>query len=40
MLAVAQPDGFGFDEEGRLILRTGRGLLTICRKGSPPPFGG
>ena len=38
-LAVAQPDGFGFDEEGRLILRTGRGLLSMCRKGAPPPFG-
>jgi len=40
MLAVAQPDGFGFDDQGRLILRTGRGLLTMCRKGTPPPFGG
>ena len=40
MLAVAQPDGFGFDDEGRLILRTVRGLLTMCRKGDPPPFGG
>jgi heat shock protein HslJ len=40
MLAVAQPDGFAFDEEGRLILRTSRGLLTMCRKGAPPPFGG
>lgn len=39
-LAVTRPDGFGFNEEGRLILRTGRGLLTMCRKGSPPPFGG
>lgn len=36
---VAPPDGFGFDGEGRLILRTGRGLLTMCRKGDPPPFG-
>lgn len=40
MLAVAQPDGFGFNDEGHLILRTGRGLLTLCRKGAPPPFGG
>jgi heat shock protein HslJ len=40
VLAVAQPDGFGFDDEGRLILRTARGLLTMCRKGDPPPFGG
>lgn len=39
-LAVARPTGFGFDGEGRLILRTGRGLLNMCRKGSPPPFGG
>ena len=39
-LAVTRPDGFGFDEEGRLILRTNRGLLSLCRKGSPPPFGG
>lgn len=38
-LTVAQPDGFGFDDEGHLILRTGRGLLTMCRKGDPPPFG-
>jgi heat shock protein HslJ len=38
-LAVTRPDGFGFDDHGRLILRTGRGLLTMCRKGSPPPFG-
>lgn len=39
-LAVTRPDGFGFNDEGRLILRTARGLLTMCRKGSPPPFGG
>ena len=38
-LAVTRPDGFGFNDEGRLILRTNRGLLTMCRKGSPPPFG-
>ena len=38
-LAVTRPDGWGFSEDGRLILRTGRGLLTMCRKGSPPPFG-
>ena len=40
MLAVTRPDGFGFDDQGRLILRTARGLLSMCRKGSPPPFGG
>lgn len=40
MLAVAQPDGFGFDDQGHLVLRTARGLLTMCRKGDPPPFGG
>ena len=39
-LAVTRPDGFGFDDQGRLILRTNRGLLTMCRKGSPRPFGG
>lgn len=33
-LAVVRPTGFGFDDEGRLILRTGRGLLNMCRKGS------
>jgi heat shock protein HslJ len=38
-LAVTQPDGFGFNELGQLVLRTSRGLLTMCRKGSPPPFG-
>ena len=40
MLAVTRPDGFGFNEEGQLILKTGRGHLTMCRKGSPIPFGG
>lgn len=39
-LATVRPDGFGFDEQGRLILRTNRGLLKMCRKGSPPPMGG
>ncbi len=38
-LAVARPDGFAFNEQGQLILRTARGLLTMCRKGAPPPFG-
>jgi heat shock protein HslJ len=38
-LAVAPPDAFGFDEDGRLIIRTSRGHLMMCRKGSPPPFG-
>ncbi|MDO1560305.1 META domain-containing protein [Brevundimonas sp. 2R-24] len=39
LLAVAPPDAFGFNEQGQLILRTPRGLLTMCRKGSPPLFG-
>ncbi|MBA3511583.1 META domain-containing protein [Sphingomonas sp.] len=39
-LAVTRPDGFGFNDEGQLILRTNRGLLMMCRKGSPTPFGG
>lgn len=39
LLAVAPPDGFGFSDDGRLVLRTGRGLLRMCREGSPPPFG-
>ena len=38
-LAVTRPDGFAFNEQGQLILRTNRGLLTMCRKGDPPPFG-
>jgi heat shock protein HslJ len=38
-LAVTRPDGFGFSEDGTLILRTHRGLLTMCRVGAPPPFG-
>lgn len=38
-LAVMRPDGFGFNEQGQLILRTARGHLTMCRKGTPPPFG-
>ena len=38
-LAVAPPDGFGFDDDGRLILRTHRGHLMMCRKGSSAPFG-
>lgn len=39
VLAIAPPDGFGFNDQGQLILRTGRGLLRMCREGSPPPFG-
>ena len=39
MLAVTRPDGFAFNEQGQLILRTERGLLTMCRKGGPLPFG-
>jgi heat shock protein HslJ len=38
-LAVTRPDGFAFNEQGQLILRTNRGLLSMCRKGDPPPFG-
>jgi heat shock protein HslJ len=38
-LAVTRPDGFGFTDDGQLILRTNRGLLTMCRQGAPPPFG-
>ena len=38
-LAVTRPDGFGFAEDGTLVLRTNRGLLTMCRQGAPPPFG-
>lgn len=38
-LAVTRPDGFGFTEDGQLILRTHRGHLTMCRVGAPPPFG-
>lgn len=38
-LATVPPDGFGFDNQGRLILRTHRGLLGLCRVGSPPLFG-
>ncbi|WP_296818708.1 META domain-containing protein [Brevundimonas sp.] len=39
LLATAPPDAFAFDSEGRLVLRTPRGLLGMCRKGDPPPFG-
>ncbi len=38
-LAVTRPDAFAFNEEGHLVLRTRRGLLTMCRKGEPRPFG-
>lgn len=38
-LAVATPEGFGFAEQGLLVLRTARGLLTMCRKGGSRPFG-
>jgi heat shock protein HslJ len=40
VLSVTRPDGFGFNEEGQLLLRTNRGLLMMCRKGAPRPFGG
>ena len=39
-LAVTRPDGFGFGETGQFKLRTHRGLLSMCRAGSPLPFGG
>jgi heat shock protein HslJ len=39
VLSVTRPDGFGFNNEGQLVLRTNRGLLTMCRKGTPLPFG-
>lgn len=35
LLALAPPDAFGFDDRGRLHLRTPRGLLPMCRKGDP-----
>ncbi len=38
-LAVMRPDGFAFTDEGQLLLRAGRGTLTLCRKGDPPAFG-
>ncbi|MET0180920.1 MAG: META domain-containing protein [Novosphingobium sp.] len=38
-LALLRPDGFGFSEDGRLFLRTRRGLLSLCRKGEPRRFG-
>lgn len=39
LLATTPPDAFAFDSQGRLVLRTHRGLLGMCRRGSPPPFG-
>ena len=39
-LSATRPDGFAFNQQGQLILRTNRGLLTMCRKGGPRPFGG
>lgn len=38
-LAVTSPDGFGFTDDGTLVLRTHRGNLTMCRVDAPPPFG-
>lgn len=38
-LAVTRPDGFAFDDEGRLVIRTRRGLLTMCRNAEPQPVG-
>jgi heat shock protein HslJ len=39
VLSVWRPDGFGFNDEGQLILRTKRSHMTMCRKGAPRPFG-
>jgi len=39
VIAITLPDGFGFRDDGVLVLRTNRGLLTMCRKGSSRPFG-
>lgn len=39
VLAATRPDGFAFNDHGQLIVRTNRGLLTMCREGGPPPFG-
>lgn len=39
LLAALRPDGFAFDEEGVLRLRTHRGLFDMCREGEPRPFG-
>ena len=38
-LAVTRPEAFAFTENGTLVLRTHRGLLTMCRISAPPPFG-
>lgn len=38
-LALLRPDGFGFSADGRLFLRTNRGLLALCREGEPRRFG-
>jgi heat shock protein HslJ len=37
ILAAAPPDAYAFDPEGRLILRTPLGLLSLCRKDSTAP---
>ncbi|WJY19703.1 META domain-containing protein [Pseudoblastomonas flavescens] len=34
-LSLATPDAFAFTDRGRLVLRTPRGLLHMCRKGDP-----
>jgi heat shock protein HslJ len=39
LLSATRPDGYAFNEQGQLIMRTNRGLLTMCRKGEPKPFG-
>lgn len=38
-LTTVPPEAFAFDDQGRLILRTHRGLLGMCRVGTPPMFG-
>jgi heat shock protein HslJ len=38
-LALLRPDWFCFADDGRLFLRTRRGLLSLCREGEPRRFG-
>lgn len=39
VLALLRPDAYAFDEEGVLRLRTGRGILDLCRDGERQSFG-
>lgn len=39
ILALLRPDGYAFDEEGVLRLRTRRGILNLCRDGERQPLG-